>query len=68
MARPIATAHHGLRARLAEIADLLEQTHKELDAKKKLIQAQPPLDANVTPCLEMRGSQTSLKTGGPDSA
>jgi hypothetical protein len=34
-----------LRSRLGEIADELEQTHKELDAKRELIKAQPTLDA-----------------------
>jgi hypothetical protein len=34
-----------LRSRLGEIADQLEQTHKELDAKRELIKAQPTLDA-----------------------
>jgi hypothetical protein len=30
---------------LGEIADQLEQTHKELDAKRELIEVQPTLDA-----------------------
>ncbi|MCK1289922.1 hypothetical protein [Bradyrhizobium sp. 30] len=34
-----------LRSRLGEIADELEQTHKELDAKRELIKVQPTLDA-----------------------
>jgi hypothetical protein len=34
-----------LRSRLGEIADELEQTHKELDTKRELIKAQPTLDA-----------------------
>lgn len=34
-----------LRSRLGEIADELEQTHKELDAKREQIKAQPTLDA-----------------------
>ena len=34
-----------LRSRLGEIADELEQTNKELDAKRELIKAQPTLDA-----------------------
>jgi hypothetical protein len=42
---PSRAGHDPLRSRLGEIADALEQTHKELDAKKKLIQAQPTLDA-----------------------
>jgi hypothetical protein len=37
--------HNPLRSRLGEIADELEQTHKELDAKRELIKAQPTLDA-----------------------
>jgi hypothetical protein len=37
--------HDGLRARLGEIADELEQAHEELDTKRELIQAQPTLDA-----------------------
>jgi hypothetical protein len=36
--------HDGLRFRLGEIADELEQMHKELDAKRELIKAQPTLD------------------------
>jgi len=34
-----------LRSRLGEIADELEQTHEELDAKRELIKAQSTLDA-----------------------
>ena len=37
--------HDGLRSRLGEIADELEKTHKELDAKRELIKTQPTLDA-----------------------
>jgi len=33
-----------LRSRLGEIADELEQTNKELDAKRELIKGQPTLD------------------------
>jgi hypothetical protein len=36
---------HGLRSRLGEIADELELTNKELDAKRELIKAQPTLEA-----------------------
>jgi hypothetical protein len=34
-----------LRSRLAEIADELEELHRQLDAKRELIKAQPTLDA-----------------------
>src|SRR5262245_41211409 len=34
-----------LRRRLGEIADELQQTHRELDAKRELIKAQPTLGA-----------------------
>jgi hypothetical protein len=37
--------HDRLRSRLGEIADELERTHEELDAKRELIKAQPTLDA-----------------------
>lgn len=37
--------HDRLRSRLGEIADELEQTHKELDAKREVIKAEPTLDA-----------------------
>jgi hypothetical protein len=39
------TENDRLRSRLGEIADELECTHKELDAKRGLIKAQPTLDA-----------------------
>jgi hypothetical protein len=39
------SGHGRLRSRLGEIADELEQTHKELDGKRELIKAQPTLDA-----------------------
>jgi hypothetical protein len=47
-ARNNGSSHVGpdrLRFRLGEIADELEQTHKELDARRELIKAQPTLDA-----------------------
>ena len=34
-----------LRSRLGEIADELEQTHRELDAKRELIKTKPTLEA-----------------------
>jgi hypothetical protein len=34
-----------LRSRLGEIADELEQTHRELDAKRELIKTEPTLEA-----------------------
>jgi hypothetical protein len=37
--------HDRLRARLGEIADELEQAHRELDAKRELIKTLPTLDA-----------------------
>jgi hypothetical protein len=37
--------HDSLRSRLGEIADELEQTHKELNTKRELIKVQPTLDA-----------------------
>jgi len=37
--------HDRLRSRLGEIADELERTNRELDAKRALIKAQPTLDA-----------------------
>lgn len=47
-ARNNVSTHAGadcLRSRLGEIADELEQTHKELDTKREQIKAQPTLDA-----------------------
>jgi hypothetical protein len=39
------SGHSRLRSRLGEIADELEQTHRELNEKRELIKAQPTLDA-----------------------
>ncbi|MDA9427128.1 hypothetical protein [Bradyrhizobium sp. CCBAU 53380] len=39
------SGHDRLRSRLGEIADELERTNKELDAKREVIKAQPTLDA-----------------------
>lgn len=47
-ARNNVSTHGGadrLRSRLSEIADELEQTHKELDAKREVVKTLPTLDA-----------------------
>jgi hypothetical protein len=47
-----------LRSRLGEIADELERTHKQLDAKRELIKAQPTIDAKNP---HLRATVTALE-------
>jgi hypothetical protein len=47
----VAGGADSLRSRIAEIADELEPTHKDLDAKRELIKAQPTLEAKQPLCV-----------------